>query len=207
MLNGYPDAETAEKILEEAEKKNPGPWVQHSRNVAQAAKNIAECCPGLNEKKAFVLGLLHDIGRREGTKDTKGMDHVFDGYRYCMSLGFNDCARICITHSFPSGDVREAQGPWGSEEYCRSVGEILATIRYDDYDRLIQLCDAVGDASGFCLIEKRLIDVALRNGVDGFTQKKWKAHFSIKDHFETIMGKSIYTVLPGAVENTFPGVV
>ena len=204
MPNGYPDAETAERILTEAERKSPGPWGQHSRNVAQAAKNIAECCPGLDAQKAFVLGLLHDIGRREGAK---GMDHVLDGYRYCMSLGFPDCARICITHSFPSGDIREAQGPWGSEEYRQSAGEILAAIRYDDYDRLIQLCDAVGDASGFCLIEKRLIDVALRNGVDGFTQKKWKAHFSIKDHFESMMGKSIYAVLPGVVENTFSGMV
>lgn len=204
MPNGYPDAQTAEKILEEAGKKNPGPWVQHSRNVALAAKNIAECCPGLDAQKAYVLGLLHDIGRREGST---GMDHAIDGYRYCMDMGYPVCAQICVTHSFPNGDVREAQGPWGSEEFRLSAQKILAAIRYDDYDRLIQICDAVGDASGFCLIEKRLIDVALRHGVDAYTQKKWKTHFSIKSHFESIMGKSIYSVLPGAVENTFPGMV
>lgn len=32
---------------------------------------------------------------------------------------------------------------------------------YDDYDRLVQLCDSLALPSGFCLLEKRFVDVAL----------------------------------------------
>lgn len=66
MERGYPDLETARNMLAEAEERNPGPWGDHSRNVALAAKNIAECCPSLDPEKAYILGLLHDIGRRKG---------------------------------------------------------------------------------------------------------------------------------------------
>jgi hypothetical protein len=32
---------------------------------------------------------------------------------------------------------------------------------------------------------------------------KWKATFKTKQYFEKKMGKSIYSVLPGVIENTF----
>ena len=204
MPGGYPDVETAEKILTGAEQKSPGPWVRHSRNVAQAAENIAECCPGLDAGKAFILGLLHDIGRREGAND---LSHTIDGYRYCMTQGFPTAARICLTHSFPGGNVGEGQGKWTDAEDRALTEKFLSGVQYDDYDKLIQLCDALAPASGFCLMEKRLVDVALRHGMNAFTQLKWKAFFQNRSHFEALMGKSIYAVLPGVVENTFPGMV
>lgn len=201
MDRGYPDLKTARKLLGEAEAKNPGPWGDHSRNVALAAKNIAECCPELDPEKAYVLGLLHDIGRREGPH---GMRHALDGYRYCLAMGFPEAARICMTHSCPSGDIKEALGKWDcTEEDYQFAGHFLLTAPTDDYDRLIQLCDALALSSGFCLMEKRMVDVFLRHGVNEYTQRKLKAIFAIKDHFEELMGKSVYTVLPGVVENTF----
>ena len=33
--------------------------------------------------------------------------------------------------------------------------------------------------------------------------KRWEKLFEIKNYFEKKMGKSIYSVLPGVVENTF----
>lgn len=201
MEKGYPDLKTAREMLAEAEVKNPGAWGDHSRNVALAAKNIAECCPGMNSEKAYILGLLHDIGRREGPH---GMRHALDGYRYCLSKGFPEAARICITHSCPTGRMEEALGGWDcTEEEYRFVGRFLSAVVADDYDRLIQLCDALALPSGFSLIEKRLVDVALRNGIDQYTLQKWKTYAFIRKHFESAMKKSIYTVLPGVVENTF----
>mgnify|MGYP000398611567 CR=1 FL=1 len=38
---------------------------QHSRNVAHAAELIAGRCDKMDSDKAFVCGLLHDIGRFE----------------------------------------------------------------------------------------------------------------------------------------------
>lgn len=200
MDTGFPDRATAEQMLEEAERKTPGPWVRHSCNVALSARNIAELCPQMDAEKAYVLGLLHDIGRGEGST---GMNHALDGYRCCISKGFPQAAQICLTHSFPTSNINEAQGPWEREEHRRIAEELLAGMQYDDYDRLIQLCDALGMASGFCLMEKRLMDVALRHGINQYTLKKWKAYFQIKEYFESIMEKSVYEVLPGIVENTF----
>ena len=62
----YPKRSEALEILCEAEKLNPGPWVEHSKNVAHCAEAIAKKCENLNSEKAYVLGLLHDVGRRAG---------------------------------------------------------------------------------------------------------------------------------------------
>ena len=80
-----PSAEQAEQLLAEAETRNPGPWVAHSRNVALAARCIAEHCPELDADVAYTLGLLHDIGRQEGVT---GMRHTLDGYTFLQDLGF-----------------------------------------------------------------------------------------------------------------------
>ena len=40
--------------------------------------------------------------------------------------------------------------------------EFVANAVYDDYDRLVQLWDAWAMPSGFCLLEKRFVDVTMR---------------------------------------------
>jgi hypothetical protein len=83
------------------------------------------------------------------------------------------------------------------------VRQYLARIEYSPYDRLIQLCDALALPDGFCLIEKRLLEVALRRGVNSFTVEKWKAFLEVQREFEDVIGCSIYSLLPGVVSNTF----
>ena len=61
---GLPTLGEAHMILEEATQLNPGPWVQHSIYTAQAAQIIADNCKELDSEKAYILGMLHDIGRR-----------------------------------------------------------------------------------------------------------------------------------------------
>jgi hypothetical protein len=68
---------------------------------------------------------------------------------------------------------------------------------------LIQLCDALTTSRGFCLLEKRLVDVALRYGINDLTVSKWKATFRIKEKFETEIGMSVYNLLPGIKETSF----
>lgn len=48
-----------------------------------------------------------------------------------------------------------------------------------------------------------MIDVAMRHGVNEYTIKKWNATFEIQKYFEERIGKSIYSVLPNVIENTF----
>ncbi len=76
----------AEKLLVEAEQHNPGAWIGHSKTAAFCAKTIAEHCDNLNNIIAYVFGLLHDIGRREGVTD---MRHNIDGYHFMTSLGYD----------------------------------------------------------------------------------------------------------------------
>lgn len=92
-----PSIDEAIKELEIAEKLNPGPWVKHSMNVGIAARNIAEKVPGMDPTKAYIVGLMHDIGRRVGIVDIP--THVYEGYKYCMEKGWDEAARICMTYS------------------------------------------------------------------------------------------------------------
>jgi hypothetical protein len=168
--------------------------------VAEAARLIASRCKDMDGESAFIAGLLHDLGRRFGVT---AMRHMLDGYNYAKEKGYVFAAKICITHSCPTKNIDEA-GKWDcTEEEYNFVKEFLITVDYDDYDRLIQLCDSLALPNGFTLIEKRLIDVALRHGVNQHTVPKWKAILDLKQYFENKAGESIYKILPGIIENTF----
>jgi hypothetical protein len=130
--------------------------------------------------------------------------HILDGYALLQGDGFDDAARICLTHSFPIKDVDAFASAWDCPaEERRFVQDFLHRTEYGPYDRLIQLCDALSLPSGCCLLEKRLVDVALRHGVNALTVAKWRAFLSIKDEVEAQLGQSIYGRLPGVVQRTF----
>lgn len=48
------------KELELAGEMNPGPWIQHSYKVAEAAELITRNTDRYDSEKAFIYGLLHD---------------------------------------------------------------------------------------------------------------------------------------------------
>lgn len=196
-----PHLQQAESFMKEAERLNPGPWIQHSFYVGSAAKIIATYHPILDPDIAFILGYLHDIGRRVGRTD---MRHTLDGYCFLAEKGFEFAARICITHVFPLKNVDSVAGEWDcTQQELDFIKEYISGVEFDEYDKLIQLCDAIASPSGFSLVEKRLMDVALRRGVNEFSVDRWKAFLNIQQDFESAIGQSIYQVLDGVVENTF----
>ena len=183
----YPDRKKAMEILCEAEKCNPGPWGNHSRTAAHCAEKIAENS-GMDPEKAYVLGLLHDIGRKFGKRH---LGHVSDGYSYMMSLGYDDAARICLTHSFNEMNI---DGYVGNRDTTPQETELIITklseVQIDDYDRLIQLCDAISGAEGVMDIIDRMTDVKNRYG--SYDQSKWDTNLGLKAYFEKLMGKDLY---------------
>ena len=190
----------AERELSEALRRNPGPWGDHSRSVADNARRIAEKTGTLDPEKAYILGLMHDIGRREGVT---AMAHVLDGYDHMMALGQPEIARVCMTHSFPVKSIETFFGRIDvSQDGVNFLDRYLNEIQYDDYDRLIQLCDAISLPNGACIMEKRLVDVALRYGFAEGTLEKWRAFLKLKKHFDGLCGCSIYDLLPNVVENS-----
>jgi len=191
MLSKLPDREEAKRILSEAEKCNPGPWGDHSRVAAECAEKIALLCDGMDADKAYILGLLHDIGRKFGVKH---LGHVYDGYQYMKKLGYDDVARICLTHSFSIPDIHTYNGNFDiSQEQQEEISVALQNIVYDDYDRLIQLCDSLAGSEGVMDIEERMADVKRRYG--SYPPEKWEANLQLKHLFEEKTGKNIYDII------------
>lgn len=190
----------AENALAQAERANPGPWADHCRYVALACQNIASRCPSLDADLAYIYGLLHDIGRYAGVTSER---HLIDGYRYCVERGWEKAAQICISHAFMVKDISSSIGVFDMPPEDKAfMADFVKHAVYDDYDYLVQLCDALALPTGFCLLEKRFVDVAIRYGTHPATVDRWKAVLEIKARFEVAIGGSIYDCLPGAVENS-----
>ncbi len=183
----YPSVAEAEKLLAEAEQCNPGPWGNHSRTAAHCAEKIA-LYAGLCPEKAYALGLLHDIGRKFGKRH---LGHVSDGYSYMTRLDYPDAARICLTHSFNEMKMEGYIGQWDTtEEETSLIRSKLAETVPDDYDLLIQLCDAISGAEGVMDIIERMSDVRQRYG--SYDQGKWDRNLELKALFEKRMGRDLY---------------
>ncbi len=121
-----PTREEAEKLLIEAEGCNPGPWGNHSRVVAHCAEKIAQECGDMDSDKAYILGLLHDIGRKFGVRH---LGHVSDGYSYMRSLGYDEAAKICLTHSFNNQTTDEYIGKFDTSEEELTVSYLRIRLR------------------------------------------------------------------------------
>lgn len=188
---GYPEREAAKKLLDEAVEINPGAWGKHSEYAALCAEKIAAAC-GLDFEKAYVLGLLHDIGRKFLVRD---LGHIYYGYKYMLSLGYSDVARVCLTHSFPNRSLDIYIGKIDiPEDEANEVKSALSSIVFDDYDRLIQLCDALAGAEGVLDIEERMADVKRRYG--NYPEAQWQQNLALKAYFERMAGvQSIYDLL------------
>ncbi|MGP1575946.1 MAG: HD domain-containing protein [Treponema sp.] len=182
-----PTRAEALKLLEEGYLRNPGQWKDHSIVTAECAYKIAEQCAGMYPEKAYILGLLHDIGRREGVTY---IAHVIDGYRYLTELGYDEAARVCITHSFARQNINDYIGKIDiTADAVEELQQLLTTYDYDDYDLLIQLCDSIALPSGSVPIEERIADVKKRYG--SYPEEKRNKTLELKQYFEEKSGLDI----------------
>ena len=188
-MTGFPSRDKAELILGEAEQLNPGLWVSHSRNVALCAERIAAHC-SLDTEKAYILGLLHDVGRRAGIGQLK---HVYYGWKYMLELGYPEAAKVCLTHSYNThrfeDDLAKCDIDLAQTEEVKAA---LAAYTFDDYDRLIQLCDSIATADGVVDVVERMTDVKTRYG--SYPQPKWDENLELLKYFEKKTGHDIYSL-------------
>lgn len=189
--NGYPGRDEAMRILIESERHNPGPWKEHSIVVAECAGKTAAACGDMDPEKAYVLGLLHDIGRRFG----KGhMRHIIDGYLYMKKLGYPEAARICITHSFCLQNIQDYIGKFDvSPQELELIKTLLEGYTYDDYDLLIQLCDSVALPEGPTDLDTRMDSVAVRYGY--YPPAKRRRNYELKEYFEEKTDRNFYDII------------
>ncbi len=197
-----PSLQEADELLVWAHAQNPGPWMQHSRTAAKVAGEIASHC-GMDKNTAYILGLLHDIGRYNGIT---GIRHTYYGNILMKEKGYISAARICLTHSFIQKDLRTYQGLFDcTEEEENYIKDELNKMEYDDYDKLIQLCDHLSLPEGACILEKRLIDVTRRNGLYPAIREKWDLCFQLKDYFDEKCNENIYTYFSREITKTCIG--
>ena len=80
-------------------------YIFHPTGVAKAAQQLAEHLHHLNPQKAYILGLLHDYGKKYDERAT-GIFHAKAGFVEISALGYDEVAKICLTHSFPNKDFK-----------------------------------------------------------------------------------------------------
>jgi len=127
----------------------------HVFNVAKIAENIAAKTGILNPETAYVLGLLHDVGRIKDETVTH-VPHSIEGYKYLCKTGFPDAAPICITHNFIDPDIKAEDYPTYDQKSFAFARNFLQKVRYNDYDRLIQLADLFSRGKEILSIRQRL---------------------------------------------------
>lgn len=190
MNNDVPNVYEAEALLAWAGEQNPGLWVSHVKTAARAADIIAKHC-GMDEHRCYALGLMHDIGRYEGKN---ALRHAIAGYDLMMSKGWGKAAAVCLTHSFPLADIKAYIGKNDcSKTDTQRIIHLLGEIEYDDEIRLIQLCDAISLPNHVTVMEERLIEVAIRHGVESTVIQKWRRFLELKDLFDKKCGQNIYS--------------
>ncbi len=94
-------------------------------------------------------------------------------------------------------DVHSSCALWDvTLEEGKEIQDYLNTHEYNLYDKIIQIADHLGDASGFVTIERRLMDVHLRKRINENTINTWKAIFRLQLEIEELLGCSIYQYFP-----------
>lgn len=180
------DRRVYEEILSELEKTCGGGWPSHCRAVAACAERIAAKA-GMDSDKAYIMGLMHDIGRG---LNKQHLAHVYFGYKLMLERKLAIAARACLTHSFVTGGLDDYIGEHNlTDAEIAEIETALARVEFDDYDRLIQLCDALAGTEITDIIE-RMADVKRRYGF--FPQSKWDANLRLKKYFEEKTGENIY---------------
>lgn len=192
------DAQGILSELAEGKKIGGKPYsFGHVENVALLAENIADVC-SLDSEKAYVFGLLHDIGRFFVVDEKKELivkdkyRHPIEGYLYLNKIGCEEEARICITHAFL---YRKNSY---SNLYTKKENEIISQVlsqEYDMYDLLIQLADEMSVMKGWCTLETRLAREAMWDGYDSEAWKKFMHLHKTKKLFDELAGKDIYSLI------------
>lgn len=206
----YPTRRQADEIFETViQKRNAtkypfkpeweSEFCKHCRAVASIAEKIAGFCPHLDPEKAYVLGLLHDCGRCID-EFAEHRFHANIGYEWMSAEGYDDVARVCITHSFydKDFDINTFTQPHEDLLKCKAY---LKNVTYNDYDLLLQLADVLNDKGVTCIIEYRFASLARRyNNPNLLIHVKQLQQ--IKTYFEKICGRDIYNLI-GVKNNDF----
>lgn len=155
---------------------NDSNWIGHSLQEARLCSIIASKS-GLDQDKAFRLGILHDYGR----KYTQSFRHVVEGFEKLSDLGYYEESIGCLTHSFINGNYFACYNP--SKDYIvdenlnaitvneelkkTDVYQFLSRYYYTDYDRILNIADLMATHAEIISPENRILDIEKRRKLEG----------------------------------------
>ena len=166
---------------------------KHYQNVAYVASKIAEQTE-MDIEKAYVLGLLHDYG--EYIEDTiSGTFHGTAGYDELLKLGFDEVAKVCLSHSFFDSSFSPEDFPAYEAKEIERASAILKEKEFDEYDKLIHLADLMSPCGEIDTIENRILKLSEKYHIPSEkTQQMLKQGLELKNLFDNKCKKDIYTL-------------
>lgn len=168
---------------------------QHSLLVATCAEILATKIDDMDSRKAYTLGLLHDYGKVVCEKE-HGLFHGLSGYKIMKELGYDDVARICLTHSFIDKNIKSDDYKTYPKKELNECKKLLKEIEYDDYDKLIQMSDMMVTVVGFKTLKERMLFIRDKYKICGLTmKKKYRQVLKLKDYFDKLCRCDIYKLL------------
>ncbi|MDR3031004.1 MAG: HD domain-containing protein [Holosporales bacterium] len=169
---------------------------KHSLTVAFAAKTIAAKTENLDPKKAFLYGLMHDIGKFFLSKP-EIYKHPRIGYEL-TKLKYPDIAEICVSHPFPNFALKSyfTQYCAGDAFEADRIEKALSGVKINDYIELIQLCDKLSGINDYMSLELKF-----KWYKDNYQiyEESFKANYKklseIKLKFDAAIKNNVYTLL------------
>lgn len=152
--------------------------LDHTANVAEMARAIAEAWTGQDAEFVEACAWLHDIGR----SIEHGPRHPFLGFQLLTDRGHPGYAPTCISHATKGRD--------GDEECSRACD--LST--FETHERIVALADflAVQESKG--TIEQRYDDLVKRYGASRFIDEARDIAQRLRAEFEQHTGRDLYEV-------------
>ena len=167
---------------------------KHYQNVAFVASTIAEYSH-LDIEKSYILGLLHDYGEYI-EKTVLHTFHGTAGYDEMLKLGFDEVARTCLSHSFFDSSFTPQDFPAYNQQEILRAASILKQQPFDDYDKLIHLADIMAPWDKIDTVENRIKMITDKYKLPPeLSQKKLSEALELKDYFDKLCNKDIYTIL------------
>lgn len=126
------------KILEELRERVDEERFEHSRLVAEAAKEIAERYR-LDSEKAFTAGLAHDIAKRFSDEENR---YYIEKYGLDKEL-LDEKAKNYVHADVGAVFAKERFGL--DDEICRAIKyHTIPDVTMTDFDKAIFLADKIG---------------------------------------------------------------
>lgn len=192
------------KMIEEERKLSLNQrWINHSICVGNSAGTIAEAL-NLDTDYAKTLGYIHDIGKKFDYVQDGVFPHAILGYNYIKSLGYDeDYAGICIKHSFLNNDIDCISNDRDETDKSNpnyNFVNLYIRNKYTIYEKIINLCDLMCTQK-ILTVDKRMMDLLLRNGVFKRTHYHIEETLKLKEYFDNLLGYNLYDLFPEIKNN------